>query len=260
MKLLSLSIIILFAAAVGAETLRITDSSRGGSSALRQAALEFSLSTRCNIRIDRMAASSAAGLTAKDTVDLAVWEISDTPEKFKKNHSLPLGCEALVIYVNASNPLPSLTVSEAKEIFCGLRPRWSELGGKPRDIHRINLKNTADFSGLDREVLGAFPAAEVLGVGSSRDVMLITGADPDAMGFAHMTSTDNNVRIVPVNDIMPTKENVCSGRYPLARRYVLVMVKKSAVAEKFIAFLKKKIGSRIRQDMWIPFELNKSGK
>lgn len=239
---------------LAAGTLRITDSSRGGSSALRQAALEYSVASGSDIRIDRMAAESAAALTEQNTVDLAVWEIGDIPEKFKKNPQLPLGCEALVIYVNSANPLPGITSEQAKDIFSGLRPRWSELGWRPRDIHRINLKNTSEHSGLDRDILGAAPAAEVLGVESSKYVVLLVGANPDAMGFAHMTAGDENVNITPVNGVMPSKDNICSGKYPLSRRYVLVTVKNSPEAENFIRLLKKDLKTRVRRDMWLPLE------
>ena len=236
---------------LAAGTLRITDSSRGGSSALRTAALEYSLSANGDIRIDRMSAQQAEMLIPQDTVDIAVFEIRELPEKFKNAPQLFLGAEVLLIYVNSSNPIAGVTSKEAAAIFSGQRPRWSEYGGVPRAIHRFNLKNTSDHAGLDRDLFNAPAAAEVFGLDYSGNVVQMVSANQEAMGFAHFAELVNGVRILPVDGIHPKLENVFNGTYPLARRYVLATIKKSAQAEKFIDFLKKDIKTRVRKDMWL---------
>ena len=76
-------------------------------------------------------------------------------------------------------------------------------------------------------------------------------SDPEALGFAHFSPADEQVKILKVDGIFPTSSNIMNGRYPLARRYVLVVVKKSQDAEKFVDFLKKDIKNRVRNDMWL---------
>ena len=243
---------------IRAEALRITDSSRGGSSALRSAALEYSLAGNTNIRIDRMSAQQTGMLIPQNTVDIAVFEIRDLPEKLKNAPKIFLGAEVVLIYVNNSNPITGITSEKAAKIFSELRPRWSEYGGSSRTIHRFNLKNTADHAGLDRDLFNASAAAEVFGLQHASDVVRMVSANPEAMGFAHFSELNSSVKILPVDGISPKLENICDGSYPLARRYVLVTIKNSAEAEKFVDFFRKDIKKRVSKDMWLLPEENLS--
>ena len=236
---------------LSAGALRITDSSRGGSSALRQAALEYSLAGKGDVRIDRMAADTAERLLPQGQVDIAVFEESDVPENIKKLPSLFLGREVLVIYVNSANPVSGLSKSNLREIFAGKRPRWSEYGGNARSIHRINLKSTADFSGLDQDILDASAAGEVAGVERVSDIIRLVSADSDAMGFGHIGRLNGSVRILAVDGALPGVENVKSKRYPLVRSYRLFVVKPSGAADDFVNTLKKSVKELVKKDMWL---------
>ena len=237
---------------LAAETLRITDSSRSGSSALRRAALEFALAQKCEIHIDRMAAEDAAKKVDSGSVDIAVFEERDVPDKLKKSTGVFLGTEVLLLYVNVDNPLENLTASDAGKIFSGLRPRWSEFGGRARSIHRVNLKTSSDFSGLDRELFKAHPAAEVLGVNTPHDVIKLVSADSDALGFAPFAPLGAKVKVLKIDRTLPTLENIKKRKYPLALSYRLYVVKSSSLAEKFVEFLKKDIKNQVRNDLWLP--------
>ena len=244
-------IILMLPLLLSAGALRITDSSRGGSSALRNAALEYSLTNGIDIRIDRMSAKQADMLIPQKTVDIAVYEMNDIPAELAMAPRIFMGAEVLLLYVHHTNEVSQITSKEAAEIFTSLRPRWSRYGGNARTIHRLNLRNTSEHAGLDRDLFNAPAAAEVLGVNASSDVVHLVSSDPEALGFAHFSPADEQVKILKVDGIFPTSSNIMNGRYPLARRYVLVVVKKSQDAEKFVDFLKKDIKNRVRNDMWL---------
>ena len=115
--------LLLLPLALCAESLRITDSSRYGSSAVRQAALEYSLINGKNIRIDRMAGSSAARLLAGKMVDIAIFDEREIPQELHGKRRIMLGSEALVLCVNAKNPIRGISEKDAREIFSSRRPR-----------------------------------------------------------------------------------------------------------------------------------------
>ena len=243
---------------LAAGALRITDSSRAGSNALRNAALEFSISCNTDIRIDRMPAKQSMMIIPQKTVDIAVLEEKDIPEELKNSPKILLGAEVLLIYVNRANPLADLPQKKAAEIFSAERPRWSELGGLNRAIHRFNLKTTAEHAGLDRELFKSFAAKEVVGLSHADDVVKMVSSDPESMGFAHFSTANDNAKILSVDGVYPDRKNIFNGRYPLAKKYFLVVVKPSDAAEKFVGFLKKDLASKVRKDMWILPEENAS--
>lgn len=244
--------LLLFPLLLCADALRITDSSRGGSSALRQAALAYSLEKGKNIRIDRMAGSSAARLLAGNMVDIAVFDEKELPPELQNNPRLMLGAEALVLCVNASNKVRNISLKEAREIFSSRRPRWSSYGGVPRDIHRINLKKTAPNSGLDRDIFNITPSLEVFGVNDSKGAALIISADSDALGFINPVPKSDKIRFLEIDGIAPSPANISSGKYPLSRRYVAVIVRKSPLADDFLNCLKPLLDKLIREDLWFP--------
>ena len=247
-----LTALLLVPFALCADGLRITDSSRYGSSALRSAALEYSLKNGKNIRIDRMSGSSAARLLAGKMVDIAVFDEREIPGELKDAPRLMLGSEALVLCVNAKNPLRGVSSKDAREIFSSRRPRWSQYGGIPRDIHRLNLKNAAPNAGLDREIFNITPSLEVLGVNDSQSAAFIVGADTDALAFIHPVPKSGNIKFLEINNISPSPQNIATGKYPFSRRYVAVTVKKSPLADDFLKYLKAQLEKLIREDHWLP--------
>lgn len=235
-----------------ADSLRITDSSRYGSSAVRNAALEYSLINSKNIRIDRMAGSSAARLLAGKMVDIAIFDEREIPHELSGKRRIMLGSEALVLCVNAKNPIRGISDKDAREIFSSRRPRWSQYGGIPRDIHRINLKNSAANSGLDREIFNITASLEVLGVNDSKSAAFIIGSDTDALGFIHPVPKSENIKFLEINKVAPSPQNIGTGKYPLSRRYAAIVVKESPLADDFLKYLVPKLNELIRNDQWLP--------
>lgn len=241
MRFFFTAFILILPLLLAAGGLRITDSSRAGASALRKAALAYSLADCGDIRIDRMAASQAERLLPQNLVDIAVFENRDIPEHLKNSERIFIGREVLTIYVNAANPITDLTSSKLSEIFSEVRPRWSGFGGAMRDIHRINLKPAAESGKLDWDIFQKQPAAEVAGVECSRDIVQLVAADADALGFGLMTQLIPNVRIISVDGVLPSAENLRKNRYPLVKNYFLFVIKPSEKTEKFINFVKKQV-------------------
>ena len=244
-------IILILPLLLAAGTLRITDASRGSSSAVRETALEFSISSGTDVRIDRMSSQQAMMLIPQNTVDIAVFEEKELPESLKKSPRTFLGAEVLLLCVHNSNPIGNLTSKAAAEIFSSPRPRWSSHGGLNRSIHRYNLKDSVPCSGLDRDLFQHPAADEVAGLSHSNDVIKMVSSDPEALGFSHFSTAVRDVKILSIDGVFPDIRNIFNGRYPLTRKYYLVVVKKSQDAQKFVDFLTENIKEKVRKDMWL---------
>jgi phosphate transport system substrate-binding protein len=60
-------------------------------------------------------------------------------------------------------------------------------------------------------------AADAEYVGSNGAVRQRVQITPAAVGYVGLGFVDKSVKALPVNDVLPDKETVSSGRYPIAR-------------------------------------------
>ena len=127
----------------------------------------------------------------------------------------PLGREAFVFLVHADNPVEDLTVEQLCGIYAGQYTRWSQLGGERRTI--LALQRNAG-SGSQTAFLRFFEQNRTNA--DARPVS--TSANPfgSCIGFSFryyvMDVVQNGkVKMLAVNGVSPTRENIADGTYPL---------------------------------------------
>ena len=230
-------VILLFPLIICAGSLRITDSSRTGSEMLRRAALNYAEAGKKSIRIDRMSSKAAESIIPQKMVDIAVFEAGSVPAHLRKNRSLFLESEALLICVNAASELENLSLRQVKELFSAPRPRWSSIGGGNRSIHRFKLDKTAAEAGFDTYILGVPASGEVRGFSTSKEIALMVAANADAMGFCGVMEKLRNIKFISVDGVYPSAENIRNGSYQLSAKYVAVAVKNTPETNAFFDYL-----------------------
>jgi phosphate transport system substrate-binding protein len=199
-----------------------------------------------------------------------------TPEEvqgFTSKYGYPpteikVAADALAIYVEKRNPMPSLTVGQLDGIFsrtqrrggnsietwgqAGLTGEWADrpitlYGYSPEDgAHQIFQQQVLDGGQFRLSLL-------VLGGGSS--IVQGVAADPGAIGYASIFFTCKRVHPVPIAGAdgrlyAPTAENVRGHRYPLSR-FLYICVNKppgqplGGPAAEFLRFLLSREGQQI---------------
>lgn len=224
----------------GASGLRIGDATGGSeSSALRSALFELSRRPQEHqneYSFRRMTPETAIAKLLNGEVDIIVIEKRDIPAKFN-GIRIDFTAEALVLYSGMGNPLESLTIPQLKEIWQAERPAWKKYNGEFNDIHRLGLTMKG----------GGFTEARFLGGTLKREGIYRSGSiqrawlfcSPAALLCAPATAErPGNIKIIRVNGVFPTRENIISGKYPLNLRYELLFRKeKSHRAEAFLQLL-----------------------
>ena len=130
---------------------------------------------------------------------------------------VPVGREAFVFFVNENNPVDSLTVEQIRSIYGGEYTNWSEVGGADRVINPVTrLEGSGSQSAMnafmgDREIAGKSPFA-------------ITGA---SIGFSFRYYMDGmvgneNVKMLSLNGIYPSTENIKNGSYPIVAEFYAI--------------------------------------
>lgn len=170
----------------------------------------------------------------------------------------PIGYESFVFIVNSKNPVDSLTVSQIKDIFTGKITNWKEVGGKNMEIRPFQRdKNSGSqtafltFMGSDANILPP-ETHQVFGMDGLVDVVSDYQNHKNAIGYSfryYIETMMNNpgVKMLALNGIEPTKENIQNKTYPFFDTFFAVTVKgrESENTKKFIEWILSEQGQEI---------------
>ncbi|MBV8036149.1 substrate-binding domain-containing protein [Roseateles sp.] len=143
--------------------------------------------------------------------------------------SAPLG-----VFVDARNPVSTLSMAQLARVFTGGVMHWGQLGVGGEWARRpIHLCGMAPATALGRLMLhrlgGEAFAPGFAGYAQSRDAVACVAANPLAIGFASLNRGVPGVRALPLSahDGKPafagTRDDLVSGRYPLDRHLLIYL-------------------------------------
>jgi len=144
----------------------------------------------------------------------------------------PFGKEAFVFIVNEENPLETITVDEIKAIYSGETTDWADLGVE--DMGEIvayqRPKNSGSQTALeklmgDTEIMEA--PAEITYTGMEEIVNHIEYRNlPNAIGYSFRfyctQMLESKVKLLEIEGIAPTVENIRSDSYPITSTLYMV--------------------------------------
>ncbi len=166
---------------------------------------------------------------------------------------VPVAWDALVVIVNKNNPVDTISLSQLRDIYLGKVTNWQELGGIDSEIElyirRGNLSGVGRtlrelvFANFDQKFTGAkyierSSGPVEKGVVKNRGGIGVTGVS---------SARKRDVKILKLQGIEPTYDNIKSGSYLLYRPLYLVRQssKSSVLANKFITFALSRRGKDI---------------
>ena len=165
--------------------------------------------------------------------------INDYKEKFDIE---TVAYDALVFFTGIDNPLNSITFDNVKEIYGGTVKKWSELGGDDKEIDVYGRgKGTVNQYYMEKQIM---KSTEL------RDFNMIYPKSPyrfmenkysqypkefknsaTSIGYASKFLVEkyygDTVKILSIDDIAPTDENIRNQTYPYVINYDAVTYKNS---------------------------------
>ncbi|GAB4536830.1 MAG: phosphate ABC transporter substrate-binding protein [Thermodesulfovibrionia bacterium] len=221
---------------------------------------------RTGIRINVIGGGATLGIraTVSGDTDMGGTCRPHLPDRFNEEKGAYLthvAWDALVFITHHSNPVNNITLKQAKDILLGKITNWRELGGPDKRIILVLRAQNPD------------EGERYSGVGYMLRLMLFNGSDIDFSKNAIYVRDSEKVeevvettrytfavtgvssarkrglKILSLDGIEPTKENIASGRYPLFRP--LFIVTKGMPAGKvkdFIEWILSKEGQKIISD------------
>ena len=129
---------------------------------------------------------------------------------------VPIGYEAFVFFVNENNPVDNLTKEQIKDIYSGEITNWADVGGADRIINPLDRP---EGSGSQTVMLKFMGGREI-----EKNALGIFGG---AIGFSFRFYVDgivanDGIKLLSVNGIAPTEENIRNGSYPLIYQFYAV--------------------------------------
>jgi len=163
--------------------------------------------------------------------------------------SFTIARDGICMIVHRSNPVAELTDRQVLQIYTGEITDWSSVGGSESRITVVNKaegRATLDlFLHYFRLDSSAIKAHVIIG-DNEQGIKTVAG-NPDAIGYVSIGAADYDathgvpIKLLPMNGVPATIENVRSGKFPLARPLNLVTDREPAgLARQFIDFARSR--------------------
>ena len=163
---------------------------------------------------------------------------AEEEEKGAQAHVVAL--DGVAIVVNPENPVADLTVEQIAQIFTGEVTNWSALGGADAEIAVLGREAGSGTRSAFEEIVGVEDACAYTNeYGSTGDVIGAVASNPNAIGYASLSSVGESVSAIKVGGVECTEETVKDGSYEIQRPFVMVTkadIPLSAQAEAFLEY------------------------
>jgi len=182
-------------------------------------------------------------------VDLiVVTEPSEDELEYAKEHDvelevIPVVKEGFVFYVNAENPVKSLTLEEIQDIYSGEITNWSSVGGNDEEIRAFQRpENSGSQTGMlslvmkDKELIE--PLKEDLVETMSAIINLVSDYDNglNSIGYSYYyyattmfetidSTVSDRIRLLAIDGVEPNNKTIKNEEYPLETAYYIVIRK-----------------------------------
>lgn len=150
----------------------------------------------------------------------------------------PIGKEAFVFFVNANNPLESLTVEQVQSIYSGEITNFKDVGGNNQAIRAFQrAKNSGSQTTLEKimarkELVTPQTKDVIAGMGGIIQVAASYKNYKNALGysflfFATEMVQNDQIKLLKINDVYPSKETIRNDEYPFASHFYAVTLEEN---------------------------------
>lgn len=138
----------------------------------------------------------------------------------------PIGREAFVFFVEKDNPIDDLTTEQIRAIYHGEITNWKEVGGKDQRIKAFQRPKNSGSQAMMEYFMGDVALMEpdtyetVSSMGGVIETVAQYTDEDGAMGysfryFVEELNQEKDVKLLSIDGVAPTLENIENGSYPL---------------------------------------------
>ena len=130
-----------------------------------------------------------------------------------------IAMDGVCLIVHPSNPITELSIQQIHDIYTGKIKNWKELGGTDMPIVVVSRDTSSGtYETFEHFVMKKDKMGESIEyVSSNPQVHARVKTTQGAIGYVGIGFLDNQIKGLKVNGVMPSKETVSNGTYPLSR-------------------------------------------
>ena len=229
--ILAIIVCVLFANMTFAESLSIDGSTTVGP--ICDAFAEYfksSIHPDIEITVKKTGSGDGATSLVEGRCDIAMMSRFMKDKEFEKavaNGVTPvahvIAMDGVCVVVHPSNPISELTSDKIKMIFKGEITNWKQLGGPDQKIIPISRDTSSGtyetFHGLLMKGDKMAPTVEYVNSNPQSHARVKT--TPGAIAYVGLGFLDKNVKALKVDGIMPSRQTIAKGIYPISRALFL---------------------------------------
>ncbi|MDD3855716.1 MAG: hypothetical protein A3J96_03970 [Sulfurimonas sp. RIFOXYC2_FULL_36_7] len=178
-------------------------------------------------------------------------------EKSAVSH-VTIGYDTLAFIVNRDNPLKNISKKDLIEIYTGEVKNWKKFNTKDEKIHLLSKRIDRGTLDVFEKYTGLFHPQNTKNsdktkmidtsaweAGANNDMMVWVGGIVNSIGYISLGSASAiekhgmPIKILALEGVKPTKENIQNHSYPIKRELNLVFLKSNKEAEKFADWMFK---------------------
>ena len=178
----------------------------------------------------------------------------------------PVCHDAFVFLVNSENPVETLTTEQIRGIYTGAISRWEEVGGLKDTLIAAFQRphGSGSQTAMEEMVMDGYQLTAVeenyISDGMSDLIAQIGNYDNsrNAIGYSYLYYVDSlyksgSLKVLAVDGVQPTPENLQSGAYPFTVYYYAVYTRGNEEAESFVSWLVSQEGQAcVAQAGYVP--------
>src|SRR5919204_3092121 len=206
-------------------------------------------------QIDETGSDAGVNLATSGGVDFGFTSRALTAGEAAQLSSVSIGLAGTCVIVNAANPVKNLTKEQVRQIFAGDITNWKQVGGQDLPIKVfIREANAATRGSFESFFFGgkATYAKDVTEVFELDQTLKAVGSFGASIGMAtasSKTASDTTVKVLTIDGVAPTPENLVNGTYKVGRPLLIVYPSDAAKVKPaikvFLDFVRSSEGQQI---------------
>ena len=183
---------------------------------------------------------SGSGITAvsegRCDIGLASRALSDDEEASGLTGTV-LALDGIAIIVNPENPVSDLSLETVAKIYRGEITNWKEVGGNDAEIVLIGREAGSGTRDGFESVTDTEDACRYRQeLTSTGDVITAVAGNPNAIGYASLSSVKDSVKALSIGGVTPTEAGAERGSDAVERSVILVTKTDGELSETAQAF------------------------
>ena len=233
---------------------------------LTQKVTEEFLKENPKSKISVTGGGSGTGIAAKlnKTADVAMAsreikdeELAKATENNVKIKEVIIGYDAISIITNKNNAVTNLTTEQLKDIYLGKITNWKEIGGADKKIVVLSRDSSSGTHVYFKEHIlrnGDSKGTEefgstVLFLPSNEAIKQQVNNVDGAIGYIGLGYLDDTIKILSIDNVIPTVENVKNKSYSISRAvYWYVDEEMTETTKQLVEYMLSDKGQKIVLD------------